>query len=172
MRDSTPLAAVQQGSLWDFALDFYGRPGVARRLLFLQDEAGMDVCVLLWRLWLGHLGLAPTPSAEQALGEVADWQRDYTWPLRERRRWLKPAAACDPELARLRQTLKDAELLAEKTALAKLEALSRRAGRVAPLPAGARVTLAGEPALRPTADQAATLAALRAELPAGAAGSR
>lgn len=170
MRDSTPLTAVQQGALWAFALDFYARPGVARRLLFLQDEAGLDVCVLLWRLWLGYLDLAPTPSAEQALNEVHAWQRDYTWPLRERRRWLKPAAARDPELARLRHTLKDAELLAEKAALAQLEALSRQAGRVAPLPAGARVALAGALGFRPTPDQAAALAALQAELEA--AGSR
>jgi uncharacterized protein (TIGR02444 family) len=124
------LAGIQQNSLWDFALDFYARPGVAQRLLRLQDEADMDVCVLLWRLWLNGHCLAPTAKAEQALAEVAAWQRDYTRPLRDRRRWLKPVAANDPALAHLRQTLKDAELMAEKIALGRLEALSRQAGYV------------------------------------------
>ncbi|WNK20432.1 TIGR02444 family protein [Halomonas piscis] len=167
MRDSTRLAAVEQNPLWDFALDFYARPGVADKLLRLQDEAGFDVCVLLWRLWLGHLGLAPTPGAEQALEDIYAWQRDYTRPLRQRRRWLKPAAACDSALAQLRQTIKDAELQAEKAALTQLEALSRQAGRVVALPAGERVSLVGAAGFRPTAEQESALAALRAELVAG-----
>jgi uncharacterized protein (TIGR02444 family) len=130
MRDSTRLAGIQQNSLWDFALVFYARPGVSQCLLRLQDEVGMDVCVLLWRLWLNGYGLAPTEKAEKALAEVVAWQRDYTWPLRDRRRWLKPAAGDDPALARLRHTLKEAELMAEKVALERLEALSRQAGYV------------------------------------------
>lgn len=135
MRDSTRLSAIQQNSLWDFALDFYARPGVSRRLLRLQDEAGMDVCVMLWRLWLHHYGLVPTVSAERALAEVHAWQREYTRPLRDRRRRLKPAAISDPALAPLRQALKEAELLAEKAALARLEALSRQEGCVRPVAA-------------------------------------
>ncbi|MDN6180015.1 MAG: TIGR02444 family protein [Halomonas subglaciescola] len=130
MRDSTRLAGIQQNPLWDFALEFYARPGVSQRLLRLQDDAGMDVCVLLWRLWLNHYGLAPTASAERALAKIVAWQRDYTWPLRDRRRWLKPNAANDPALFQLRDTLKAAELMAEKVALGRLEALARQAGYV------------------------------------------
>lgn len=130
MRDSTRLTAIQQNSLWDFALDFYARPGVSQRLLRLQDTSGMDVCVLLWRLWLHHHGLVPTAHAERALADVHAWQREYTWPLRDRRRRLKPAVADDPALAPLRESLKEAELLAEKAALARLEAISQQDGCV------------------------------------------
>lgn len=161
MRDSTRLAGIQQNSLWDFALEFYARPGVASHLLRLQDEAGMDVCVLLWRLWLNGHGLAPTAHAEQALAEVVAWQRDYTRPLRDRRRWLKPAAADDPALAHLRQTLKDAELMAEKHALGLLEALSRQAGYVQEArPDAARP---GERGCDPTSQRQRDLASLWAQ---------
>lgn len=132
MRDSTRLAAVRQNPLWDFALAFYARPGMADHLLLLQDEAGMDVCVLLWRLWLDHLGLEPTHQAERGLAEIYAWQSDYTRPLRARRRRLKPAAAHDPALAELRQALKTAELLAERQALYRLEALACRPGSTIP----------------------------------------
>lgn len=154
MRDSTRLAGIQQNPLWGFALDFYARPGVSQRLLRLQDDAGMDVCVLLWRLWLNHYGLAPTAPAEQALAGVAAWQRDYTRPLRDRRRWLKPAATNDPTLAQLRDTLKEAELMAEKVALGRLEALARQDGYV-------QEALSDEaPPLADTPEQACDLASL------------
>lgn len=165
MRDSTRLAGIQQNSLWDFALDFYARPGLAQRLLRLQDDAGMDVCVLLWRLWLNGHGLAPTAEAEHALAEVAAWQHDYTRPLRDRRRWLKSAAADDPTLAELRETLKEAELMAEKVALGRLEALSRRRGYVENLlPGGARPPAGqGEPARDLTPQQRSDWASLWAQ---------
>ncbi|WP_017429260.1 TIGR02444 family protein [Vreelandella jeotgali] len=130
MRDSTRLSALEQNPLWDFAVDFYARSGVSSRLLRLQDDAGLDVCVLLWRLWLKRHGLAPTELAEHQLDDVLAWQRDYTVPLRCRRRRLKPAAPQDAALAQLRRTLKEAELQAEKIALQRLEALSWQAGGV------------------------------------------
>lgn len=171
MADSTRLTGVQQDALWAFARDFYARPGVAGRLLFLQDEAGMDVCVLLWRLWLCERGLMPAACAERDLDGLHAWQRDYTRPLRERRRWLKPAAASDPALARLRQTLKDAELQAEKQALARLQAMACRPGGVVKANAGEPVSWLA-PGMAPTPAQREALEALAEGLEACGAQSR
>jgi len=123
--DSTQLpdalrARLHKVSLWEFALAFYSRDGVEAACLRLQDEAGVDVCELLWHAWLHHLGLAcdANPAA------VRRWQREVTAPLRQLRRTLKPAASARDSVAELRQTLKQAELQAEREALSRLARLA------------------------------------------------
>ncbi|MHB0774744.1 TIGR02444 family protein [Halomonas sp. WWR20] len=107
--------------LWDYALALYARQGVAEACLALQDDAGADVCELLWICWLAGQGLSLADDADQALAGVRAWQRDFTYPLRAQRRTLKPLAASSPGIAQLRQRLKDAELLAEREALRQLQ---------------------------------------------------
>ena len=114
--------------LWAYALSLYGRRGVADACLTLQDEAGADVCELLWACWLFQRGLRPSEDIATHLTEVRNWQARYTRPLRAQRRELKLAAAHDATLARLRETLKQAELLAEREALNRLARLAE-AGR-------------------------------------------
>ncbi|MEQ5803763.1 TIGR02444 family protein [Halomonas sp. H10-9-1] len=127
--DSTEMLAtlrcrLSQAPLWPFALALYARPGIEAACLRLQDDAGVDVCELLWRCWLLHHGAIPGPDGEAGLVEVRRWQRGVTRPLRRLRRELKAAAAESEGVARLRETLKRAELQAEREALARLEAVA------------------------------------------------
>ncbi len=127
--DSTEMLAalrcrLAESPLWPFALALYARPGVEAACLQLQDEAGVDVCELLWRCWLLHHGAIPEPGSEAALAEVRRWQREVTAPLRRLRRELKADAAEQHGVARLRETLKRAELQAERETLARLESVA------------------------------------------------
>jgi len=127
--DSTEMTAVMRARLtgqplWGFALALYGRPGVEAACLTLQDEGGVDVCELLWRCWLLRHGVLPGPTAEEGLEEVRRWQCEVTAPLRRLRRRLKPEANVRPGVAELRETLKRAELEAEREALRRLERLA------------------------------------------------
>ncbi|QJQ95467.1 MULTISPECIES: TIGR02444 family protein [Halomonadaceae] len=127
--DSTQLcermrASLKARPLWEHALAFYGREGVADACLHLQDEAGGDVCELLWICWLQLHGLTPAKGVEVALGEVRRWQTQMTQPLRQRRRQLKASAQHSASLAELRAALKRAELLCERETLYQLQRLS------------------------------------------------
>ncbi|MGJ7458199.1 TIGR02444 family protein [Halomonas sp. MA07-2] len=115
--------------LWAFALALYGQPGVESACLTLQDEAEVDVCELLWRCWLLHHGAAPGPTAEAGLAKTLRWQQEVTVPLRHLRRRLKPEAATHRGVAALRETLKQAELQAERETLGRLERLALRGGQ-------------------------------------------
>ncbi|MDI5932548.1 TIGR02444 family protein [Halomonas kalidii] len=135
--DSTELppalrARLIANPLWDFALALYAREGVEAACLHLQDDAGLDVCELLWRCWLFHHGVQPT-DAPTGLAEIRRWQQEITAPLRRLRRTLKAEAATRPAVADLRRTLQRAELEAERETLARLEALTADC-RPAPLP--------------------------------------
>lgn len=128
MNDSTELQPVlrdrlQAMPLWVFALGLYGREGVERACLTLQDEAEVDVCELLWHCWLYHAGVM-LQCEPAALDEVRRWQAEVTRPLRRLRRTLKDEATRRPGVAELRQMLKQAELEAERDALARLERLT------------------------------------------------
>lgn len=129
--DSTELTTemrnvLANNSLWEFALSLYACPGVEAACLRLQDNAGMDVCELLWSCWLEHHGLTLADDVEQRLSQVRAWQRDMTYPLRRQRRVLKAAVNATPELAQLRLTIKNAELLAEQEALRQLQQLAHQ----------------------------------------------
>lgn len=110
-------------SLWNFALALYGRTGVEAACLQLQDEAGVDVCELLWHCWLYHHGLMVIGNPE-GLDEIRRWQRDVTEPLRRLRRALKADAQKHRGSAEVRHHLKRAELAAEREALDRLQALA------------------------------------------------
>lgn len=133
--DSTQLppalrTRLRDAPLWEFALALYGSGGVEAACLVLQDEAGVDVCELLWHCWLHHHGLACDASLEP----FRRWQRQVTAPLRQLRRELKPEAQESESVAALRRTLKQAELQAEREALSRLERLAREGGRLSALP--------------------------------------
>lgn len=123
-------------SLWDQALALYARPGVEAACLALQDQAGVDVCELLWACWLERHGLTPDDDAPTHLAPIRAWQAEMTRPLRDRRRALKELALTDPTLAELRQALQRAELLAERETLRRLADLATGGGAIRPLQAG------------------------------------
>lgn len=102
---------------WDFSLGRYSRPGVAAACLALQDEAGVDVNLLLFCLWCGQEGV--TLAAEQlaALDRgVDEWRGTVIKPLRAARRAMKsPPSGFNPvETERVRDALKRIELETER----------------------------------------------------------
>lgn len=119
-------------SLWDFALDFYGRPGVEPACLLLQDEADVDVCELLWHCWLHHhrLQLVQEPPK---LADVYHWQQHTTVPLRQLRRQLKSAALHNAGAAAVRRYIQQAELAAERETLDRLQQLVEQSDFLTPL---------------------------------------
>ncbi|MCE9682448.1 TIGR02444 family protein [Halomonas alkalisoli] len=128
--DSTRLETALRSrlaadSLWDFALALYARPGVEAACLALQDEAGVDVCELLWHCWLHHHGLALEAEPDE-LAAVRLWQREVTSVLRVLRRRLKDEASKNAGVAEVRRQLQRTELAAERETLARLQALAER----------------------------------------------
>jgi len=78
-------------AFWNFSLDRYGRDGVSKTCLELQDDIGADVNVLLLCLWCGQSGY--TLSRDQLVqlmgGEAGRWHRDIVRPLRAARKAMK-----------------------------------------------------------------------------------
>lgn len=113
--DSTRFAALQQTPLWDFALTFYSGSGVEQACLTLQDNAGVDVCELLFHGWLYVHGLEALPESLVSLRRARrDWQAGVTEVLRGLRRDLKHHDAPSETVSALREQIKQAELLAER----------------------------------------------------------
>lgn len=113
-------------SLWEYANRLYAAPGVAEACLRLQDESGVDVCVLLLLLWLAQQRRAVRDTQVQMiLRTSAEWREHIVQPLRGVRRRLKSPPtlvdAADSEV--LRATIKAAELRAERLELNALQAL-------------------------------------------------
>ncbi|GGJ96305.1 TIGR02444 family protein [Pseudomonas matsuisoli] len=107
--------------LWDFALDFYARPGVEADCLALQ-ERGVDVCLLLCCAWLFANGTPFEPARFASLqGIASSWQDHVIAPLRRIRRDWKEGAREDTALSALRERLKRLELDGERILLERLE---------------------------------------------------
>lgn len=123
-------ASLAADPLWDFAVALYCHDGIAAACLSLQDECAADICELLWRCWLEHHGLIPVADADTRLASFHQWQHEMTQPLRQRRRALKQRALTNPDIAELRNTLKQAELLAEREALTLLQRLTEQTALV------------------------------------------
>ena len=111
--------------LWSFALSTYARPGVEAACLRLQEQ-GADVCLLLCGAWLEQRGVAYKPERVQALQQIAQpWRVQVVEPLRQMRVQWRALAQQDAQLASLREQIKTLELEAERTLLARLEALAQ-----------------------------------------------
>ena len=122
------MSASPSASLWDFSLAYYRQPGVEAALLALQDERGVDVCLLLAFLWLDYRGIIISARHSSQLGaSISAWQRQYTAGLRELRRRgkrLKEGYSNNlggSESEELYTALKVAELQAEHVTLAWLQ---------------------------------------------------
>jgi uncharacterized protein (TIGR02444 family) len=126
MSEPTSLGSA---SLWNWAVETYARPGVKDALLALQDEHGVDVPLLLWRLWLAERGLEPEFLALQtALALSEEWTAGVVEPLRVARTTLKaPPPGVPAEAAlELRRAVLEIEIRAEKLQLETLETLPAR----------------------------------------------
>jgi uncharacterized protein (TIGR02444 family) len=109
-------------SFWDWALAAYDRPGVAEACLTLQDDHGQQTAYLLWAAWAAPENAVLAQGAELA----RNWELSVLGPLRQSRRGLKPALPPVADAARLalRETVKAAELGAERLLMETLETLA------------------------------------------------
>jgi uncharacterized protein (TIGR02444 family) len=124
-------ALLKGESLWPFALEVYGRPGVEPLLLELQDAHGQCAPYLIWALWLATNGRGADDEALAATAALARaWQAAAIRPLRELRRDLKGASHAPA--GRLRDGVKALELEAERMLLQMLEDASPPAEAAAP----------------------------------------
>lgn len=113
-------------SLWDFSLALYSAPDVESICLRLQDDFQVNINILLWCCWLEVHGIHLTAMRlEQACQRIDSWDQTVVAPLRHLRRDIKQRyLANDPQIEACRQTIKTAELAAEKVELDWLEALA------------------------------------------------
>src|SRR5579871_810862 len=114
----TPAQAELEAESWAFALAIYARPGVAEACLTLQNEAGVDVMMMLMAAFAAvrHRSLL-TPAEIEALDAACrPWREQVVRRLRTIRTELKtglkptPTEATEP----LRSKIKALELEAEK----------------------------------------------------------
>jgi uncharacterized protein (TIGR02444 family) len=129
----TPPADLDAES-WAFALEVYARPGVADACLKLQNEARVDVLMLLVAAFAAvRLRLLLTPAEITELDNACrPWREKIVRPLRATRTRLKtgPAPAPSNETDALRSKIKEIELEAERLQNELLAAcLPRRAAK-------------------------------------------
>jgi uncharacterized protein (TIGR02444 family) len=117
-RRSEKMSNASSGSpFWRFSLAFYRRPGVAESCIALQDDAGVDVNLLMFVLWHATLKRVLSQAQIEALeARVAPWRDATVIPLRTVRRALKSAPELvAPHAAELfRAKIKAVELEAER----------------------------------------------------------
>lgn len=123
MDASAPLDL--ENPAWGFALDFYGRPGVAEACLALQDQLDADIVelvVILYAWSKRGISLARAEGAELR-ARMQGWRETTVLPLRHIRRALKPPRSDMPPKTKeiLRDRVKQAELLAEQIQIAWAE---------------------------------------------------
>ena len=118
-RSATPTAqGSSQGSpFWRFSLRLYRAPGVGDACIALQEEAGVDVNLLLFLLWQAKERRALTAADVKALDQtIGGWRDTAVIPLRNVRRALKSSPGLvDPNTAEaFRTRIKAVELEAER----------------------------------------------------------
>ncbi|MGV3490064.1 MAG: TIGR02444 family protein [Devosia sp.] len=115
------------GQLWPFCLHIYRQPEVADACLWLQDERGVDVPVLLFGAWLSscHLTLSDEAIGD-VLATIRHWHDAVVVPLRTARRWLKQGQDWQGTES-LRTEIKRLELDAERNQIERLETLAHLA---------------------------------------------
>ena len=143
MSDTGPSS---QGSpFWRFSLHFYRLPKVADACIALQEEAGVDVNLLLFLLWHARQRRRLTTAEVVALdGKIAPWRDAAVIPLRNVRRALKsPPALVEASTAEaFRNRIKAVELEAERLQQEAMYALAPLGAEVASSDEAARSNVA------------------------------
>ena len=114
----TAPASPSAGSpFWRFSLHFYRHRNVADACITLQEQAGVDVNLLLFLLWHATQKRAlSTAEISELEGRIAPWRNMTVVPLRSLRRALKspPALVGSATAEVFRTKIKAAELEAER----------------------------------------------------------
>ncbi len=134
---TTETSASSGSPFWRFSLRFYRQRGVADACIALQEEAGVDVNLLLFLLWHGAQARAVSGAEVARLEQkIAAWRERTVVPLRSIRRALKlPQDLLEPNAAEaFRTKIKAAELEAERLQQEAMYGLVRESllGRAAP----------------------------------------
>ncbi len=151
---TTPASASAGSPFWRFSLRFYRQPEVADACITLQEQAGVDVNLLLFLLWHAIQKRAlSTAEISELEKRIAPWRNATVVPLRTMRRALKsPPELVGGATAELFRTkIKAAELEAERLqqeAMHKLAVPSLLGKDAASLEAAARANMAAYAALR------------------------
>jgi uncharacterized protein (TIGR02444 family) len=143
MTDADPSS--RDSAFWRFSLRFYALPDVAPACLALQDEANVDVNLMLFLLFLAEGGRAITRDDVARLdASIAHWRSEVVEPLRALRRRLKSGVGDVPPAASegLRNMVKKIELEAERLEQGRLENAASTLGKPAPRLEAARANLA------------------------------
>jgi uncharacterized protein (TIGR02444 family) len=113
-----PSRSQIEADSWAFALALYERPGVAEACLTLQNEAGVDVMMMLTAVFAAvRHRILLTADEIKAMDEACRlWREQIVWPLRTIRIELKtgPQPAPSEATKRFRSQIKALELAAEK----------------------------------------------------------
>jgi uncharacterized protein (TIGR02444 family) len=138
--------SAQGSPFWRFSLRLYRAPGVGDACIALQEEAGVDVNLLLVLLWQATERRVLTAADIKALDEtIGGWRDTTVIPLRNVRRALKssPGLVAPNTAEAFRTRIKAVELEAERLqqeamyALAATMPLGRALGPDATSPAEA-----------------------------------
>jgi uncharacterized protein (TIGR02444 family) len=112
------MSVAPGNPFWDFSLAVYRRAGVADACIRLQDEAGVDVNLLLFVCWLATVRDRALDEAEvrDLVARTEGWRDRVVRPLRAVRRWMKGREAGLPPdaVASLRSEVKRVELESER----------------------------------------------------------
>lgn len=121
-------------SLWTWALAAWGKPGVERACLDLQDRAGQSVALLLWRAWCAGEGRpADRALSERAAALARPLETDILGPMRAARRALSEERPGLHDRVRhdAHEQLRAVELVLERNLLEALEVVSAEPARQA-----------------------------------------
>ena len=132
MTDADPSS--RDSAFWRFSLRFYALPDVAPACLALQDEANVDVNLMLFLLFLAENGRAITRDDVARLdASIAPWRAQVVEPLRAIRRRLKSGIGDVPTTTSesLRTMVKKIELEAERLEQERLENTASSLGKPA-----------------------------------------
>jgi uncharacterized protein (TIGR02444 family) len=115
----TSARSELEAESWAFALAIYARPGVAEACLTLQNEADVDVMLLLMATFAAvrHRNLLTAVEIEALDQACRPWREQIVWRLRAIRTELKtgpkpaPGEATEPFRARIKALELEAEKL-------------------------------------------------------------
>jgi uncharacterized protein (TIGR02444 family) len=107
----------QDSPFWRFSLGFYRQPGVSEACIALQDDAGVDVNILLFILWNATLGRTLSQeTVADVEARIGPWRDATVIPIRALRRALRtPPPVVERGAAEaFRTRIKAVELEAER----------------------------------------------------------